>query len=98
MSLSLKFSLKKLTLKAFWSKVTLSQTLLLDNDLNCFIPLSSIDVSLFSEVADNLTLEFSVYVTPLKLFVSCFNGYKLRLLNELFKTKTLLLLLVSKYV
>ena len=98
MSLSLNFSLKKSTLKAFWSKVILSQTLLLDNDLNCFIPLSSIDVSSVSAFPDNLTLDWFSDATPLKLFVSCFNGYNLRLLNELFKTKTLLLLLVSKYV
>ena len=94
MSSTLNFSLKKSTLNAFWSKVMLLQ-ISVGTELNSFIPSSSVAVNSFSAINDNSRL--LLFLTPSGLFVSCFNGYKLRSLNEVFKTKTLLLLLTSKY-
>ena len=89
MSSTLNFSLKKSTLNAFWSKVILLQTLLLDNDPKFLSAVSNIGVNLFSAVCAVALLEV------LSLFEIFFNCDNLMFLNDSLSIKVLVL---SKYV
>jgi hypothetical protein len=68
MSSTLNFSLKKLTLKAFWSKVILLQSSV-GTELNSLYPTSSIEVNCVSTFPDKSTLP-STLISPKSVIFS----------------------------